>query len=96
MNTLTSQLTDEQIQLAFTEIGCDIDINGEYGEPHRFTVTNDSLDDFITSSAQWNKCGSVKKEKNALIFLGVAPRKMDQECDLYVVNFGDIRIACKY
>lgn len=96
MNTLTGKVTDKQIETAFAAIGCDILVSGEYGETERFSVTNDSLDDFRAASKGWNRCGTIEAEENALIFRDVAPRKGDQRCDLYVVDFGDIRISCKF
>lgn len=96
MNTLTSKVTDEQIETAFAAIGCDILVSGEYGEPERFAVVSDSLDDFRAASKGWNRCGAIEAEENALIFRDVAPRRGDQICDLYVVDFGDTRVTCKF
>jgi hypothetical protein len=96
MNTLNSKVTDKDIEESFKKLGCDVDVSGEYGEPERFSVTNDSLQEFVDGSARWLKCGQCKKIDNSLIFKDVSTQKGETTFDLYVVDFGDIRIACKY
>ena len=96
MYTLTNKVSDEEIESAFRTLGCDVDVGGEYGEPERFTITNDDLQGFIEESFKWLKCGSRKKIGNSAIFTGVATQKGQTRFDLYVVDFGDIRIACKF
>jgi hypothetical protein len=100
MNTLTSKLSDSEIEEAFKKIGCDIDVGGEYGEPERFAITNDTLQGFIDESFKWLKCGSRKyapgTDKKAAIFKDVSTKAGERRFDLYVVDFGDIRIACKF
>lgn len=98
MNTLTQSinLKDEQINLAFANIGCDVEVSGEYGEPDRFTVTAESLADFEAAANNWYKCGASETGNGYIIFKDVAQRKGDQKYDLYIIDFGTARIACKF
>jgi len=98
MNTLTQlvNVTDDQINQSFTDIGCDVEVSGEYGETDRFTVVSESIADFEAAAKNWHKCGSVEKGDNYIIFRDAAPRSGDQRCDLYLIDFGAARIACKY
>jgi len=96
MNTLTSKVSDEEIEIAFKDIGCDVDVSGEYGEPERFAVTSDELQSFIDQSSKWLKCGECEKLENSAIFRDVATQSGVPVFDLYVVDFGGIRISCRF
>lgn len=98
MNTLTSKLslTDDQISAAFAAIGCDIDISGEYGEPNRFAVTDDTLADFISARENYNNPGTInEKTDEHLIIHDVAVRPGDQRHDYYIIDFGTTRVVCR-
>lgn len=98
MSTLTSKidLTDEQITAAFAAIGCDVDISGEYGEPHRFTVTSDTLGDFVNAREDYNKPGTIDEQTDThLTIKDAAVRSGDQCHDYYIIDFGTARIICR-
>lgn len=110
MNSLTDkiQTTDEEISEAFHALGCDADLGGDYAEPERFAACSDTLDDFRNNSHHWREHGKFETSvyvngetikldsKKAIKVCDVQPKKGDQRFDLYVIDFGDIRIACKY
>lgn len=95
MNSLDSRinLTDDEITAAFDKIGCGamVDCDTEL-----FTVTNDTLADVVAAAANY-KAGRISKQTDtALVLNGVQVRAGDQRRDLFVIDFGAVRVACRF
>lgn len=94
MNSITARilLTDEQIEAQFAHLGVDLGIG--YGGEDDITITNDSIDDFLAARAGWTSKGEVVRNSGgALVVEGVQANKSLPRRTLYVIDFGNVRLA---
>lgn len=102
MNVLSTELavSDQQIETAFRSLGCSVDLVGEYAEQDRYTLTHESLADFRQAAGGYREVASIRETTaegfTALVLTGVQPFRGMQRFDLYVVDFGAARVACRF
>lgn len=77
-------MTDEQIENAFQKLG--ISLCAEEIE-----LTADTLDDFVTASANYAECGPIERTATSVVIEGVQVKKGATRGTLRVVDFGEKR-----
>jgi len=85
-------LTDEQIEAAFEQLGGECNMNTEYGSIDLVT-TQDTLADFLAAAKNYNDHGAIELDGDTLVIRGAQVRKGDVRRDLYVIDFGAVRGA---
>lgn len=94
VNAITNriQLTTSEIQARFDAIGagCDIEVDD-------ITITNDTIEDFQAARSRWNDQGKrVESPDGTLVVRQAQAAKGQQREDIYVVDFGDVRLVWKW
>ena len=95
MNNLTSQinLTDEQINRAFAALGCYAEVDCD---PEFFTVTTDTLADFREAAKGYAEGRVTTQTATELVISGAQVKRGEQRRDLFVIDFGAVRVACRF
>jgi hypothetical protein len=87
-------LTDDQIESIFDELGSCANLNEEFGAVN-VIFTRDTLDSFAEASKNYAECNKPRYESaegyKALCLDRAQVRKGDQRRDVVVVDFGTVR-----
>ena len=83
-------LTNDQIEAAFEEIGGECNMNEAYGSSDLVT-TQDTLAEFVAAAKSWNDHAAIELTDTTLIIRGAQVRKGDVRRDLFVIDFGAVR-----
>lgn len=94
MNTITDRitLTNEQIEARFADAGAELAL--DYGDDENVTVTAETLAEVVAARAGWATAGTIERNADGtLVIAGMQLLKGDPRRTLYVVDFGDVRLA---
>jgi Holliday junction resolvase-like predicted endonuclease len=83
-------MTNDQIEAAFDDMGGSCNMNIEYGSIDLVT-TQDTIEQFVEAAKNYNDHGAIEKTENTLIIRNAQARKGDVRRDLYVIDFGSVR-----
>jgi Holliday junction resolvase-like predicted endonuclease len=83
-------LTDDQIETAFDDLGGACNMDTEYGAIDLIT-TQDTIEQFVEAAKNYNDHGAIEKTESTLIIRNAQVRKGDVRRDLYVIDFGEVR-----
>lgn len=83
------EMTNEEIEAAFEEIGACATVSEEYGCDVVFTT--DTIADFVSAADDYNEYSSIEDCGDHLIIHDAQVRKGETRADVFVIDFGEVR-----